>query len=107
HSFGGKVAFEMSRQLRKMGEPIGMLGILDTAAPSFDAIEVGADWQDAHWLAKIAREIEEFFGTRLDVSAGDLLPLSAEQQLDLIIERMQRAGWWVAGADRAPIRGYL
>jgi hypothetical protein len=38
------------------------LALLDTAAPTFDPLALGADWLDAQWLAKIAREIEEFLG---------------------------------------------
>jgi thioesterase domain-containing protein len=32
-SFGGKVVFEIARQLQDAGEPIGLLALLDTAAP--------------------------------------------------------------------------
>ena len=107
HSFGGRVALEMSQQLHRQGQVVGLLAVLDTAAPTFDPIPAGAGWQDAHWLAKIAREIEEFFGIRIGVTVDDLLPLSLEAQLLLVVERMQRAGAWAPGADRDQLRGYL
>ncbi len=107
HSFGGKVALEMSQQLRERGEAVGLLAILDTAAPIIDPIAIGGDWQDAHWLAKIAREIEEFFGIALDVTAAELLPLPLEQQLEYVADRLRGAGWWAPGADTTPLRGYL
>ena len=107
HSFGGRVALEMSQQLLQQGQAVALLTVLDTAAPLFDPAAVGAGWQDAHWLAKIAREIEEFFGIAIDVTVGELLPLSLDAQLMLVIERMQRAGAWAPGADRGQLRGYL
>ena len=107
HSFGGQVALEMSQQLRRQGLTVGLVAVLDTPAPIFDPIPIGADWQDAHWLAKITREIEEFFGLSLDVALTDLLLLPVDQQLTFVVERMQAAGVWAPGADPAQLRGYL
>ncbi len=107
HSFGGRVALEMAQQLAGHGESIGLLAVLDTAAPTFDPAAVGAGWLDAHWLAKIAREIEEFFGIRLEVTLDDLLPLPLEAQLLMVVSRMQEAGAWAPGADLDQLRGYL
>jgi len=107
HSFGGQVALEMAQQLRGKGHVVGLLALLDTAAPTFDPVPTGAGWQDAHWLAKIAQEIEEFFGIRLDLTLEDLLPLPVDAQLVRVVERMQHAGAWAPGADPAQLRGYL
>jgi amino acid adenylation domain-containing protein len=107
HSFGGRVALEMAQQLAALGESIGLLAVLDTAAPTFDPAAVGAGWLDAHWLAKIAREIEEFFGIRLEVTLDDLLPLPLEAQLVMVVSRMQEAGAWAPGANPDQLRGYL
>jgi thioesterase domain-containing protein len=35
HSFGGIVAFEMARQLRGQGEPVGLLALFDTYGPGY------------------------------------------------------------------------
>jgi len=107
HSFGGRVALEIAQQLLRQGQSVGLLAVLDTAAPTFDPIAAGADWQDADWLAKIAREIEEFFGIEIGVKVEELLPLPLDDQLMLVVERMQRAGAWAPGADRSQLRGYL
>ena len=107
HSFGGRVAFEMAQQLQRQGQRVALVGVLDTAAPTFEPGEVGAGWSDAHWLAKIAREIEEFFDVRLDLTLDELLLLDREAQLVLVVERMQQAGAWAPGADRDQLRGYL
>ena len=101
------MALEKAQQLLQHGQSVGLLALLDTAAPTFDPIAAGAGWQDAHWLAKIAREIEEFFGIEIGVTAEELLPLPLDDQLMLVVERMQRAGAWAPGADRNQLRGYL
>ena len=36
HCFGGRVAYEMARQLEASGETVGMLFMLDASAPFFD-----------------------------------------------------------------------
>jgi amino acid adenylation domain-containing protein/non-ribosomal peptide synthase protein (TIGR01720 family) len=107
HSFGGRVALEMAQQLHRQGEEVAWLGVLDTVAPTFQPADVGAGWTDAMWLAKIARELEEFFGIELGVTAGDLAPLTLDAALMCVIDRMQRAGAWAPGADPAQLRGYL
>jgi thioesterase domain-containing protein/acyl carrier protein len=107
HSFGGHVALEMAQQLGQQGETVGLLAILDTVAPAFDPSAFTAGWQDAQWLAKIAREIGEFLGTRLGVTIEDLQPLPLEEQLTHVVERMRRAGAWGPGAGTDQLRGYL
>ena len=107
HSFGGRVALEIAQQLRQQGQAVGLLAIFDTPAPTFEPLAAGDGWSDAHWLARIAREIGEFFGVRLDVSVEQLQPLPADEQVSHVADRMQRAGVWAAGADPSQLRGYL
>jgi amino acid adenylation domain-containing protein/non-ribosomal peptide synthase protein (TIGR01720 family) len=107
HSFGGQVALEMAQQLRRQGQAVGLLAVLDTPAPTFEPVTVGAGWEDAHWLFKIAGEVETFFGVRLDVTLDELLARPLDEQLTLVVERMQRAGAWAPGADPRQLRGYL
>jgi thioesterase domain-containing protein/acyl carrier protein len=107
HSFGGKVAFEMSQQLRASGFEVGLVAIFDTPAPVFRPIAEREDWDDARWLVQIVREIEEFLNIDLSITHEDLISLPDEAQLDFVIGRIQRTGWWVPGGDRLQLRGYL
>jgi thioesterase domain-containing protein len=107
HSFGGRVALEIARQLHRAGDQVALLAVLDTAAPIFEAAATGAGWTDAQWLERIAREIEAFFGVTLRVTLADLAPLPLDSQLALVIDRLQRAGAWAPGADPAQLAGYL
>jgi thioesterase domain-containing protein/acyl carrier protein len=107
HSFGGKVAFEMSQQLRASGHEVGLVAIFDTPAPVFRQIAEREDWDDTQWLMQIVREIEEFLKIDLSIKHEDLSSLPEEDQLDFVIGRIQRTGWWVPGADRSQLRGHL
>jgi thioesterase domain-containing protein/acyl carrier protein len=107
HSFGGKVAFEMSRRLFASGRQVGMLAILDTPAPVFQPISDREDWDDAQWLIQMARELEEFLGIKVPMTYQELKALPEDEQLDLVIKRIEATGWWPPGGDRSQLRGCL
>ena len=107
HSFGGRVAFEISQQLRHQGLPVAMLAVLDTPAPFVVPPAEGAGWQDADWLAKIAAEVDEFFGVSLDVTADALRPLDTDAQLSFVLDRLRRRSEWAAAMDVQQLRGHL
>jgi len=84
HSFGGFVAFEMARQLRAAGEPVGLVALLDS---------VGVDWNDAElpfrddWVAgELARVLFYTVGDRHPGLAWDDLAAlpPAERVLRLV-----------------------
>jgi amino acid adenylation domain-containing protein/non-ribosomal peptide synthase protein (TIGR01720 family) len=107
HSFGGKVAFEMSQQLRAAGREVGLVALFDTPAPVFERTADRKDWDDARWLAQIVREIEEFLKIELSVTYEELCPLDEQQRLDFVMDRIQRTGWWATGGDRSQLTGQL
>lgn len=65
HSFGGLVAYEMARQLTALGHPVGLLAVLDNAAPRFDDAARYADWSDEDWLRHVALRIGKLYGVTL------------------------------------------
>ena len=84
HSFGGFVAFEMARQLRAAGEPVGLVALLDS---------VGVDWNHAElpfrddWVAgELARVLFYTVGDRHPGLAWDDLAAlpPAERVLRLV-----------------------
>jgi len=107
HSFGGKVAFEMSQQLRAAGFEVGLVAIFDTPAPIFERAADRRDWDDSRWLVQIVREIEEFLHIDLAVSYDELCSLPEPQQMDYVMERIEQTGWWVPGSERTQLRGHL
>ncbi|HKP13617.1 MAG TPA: thioesterase domain-containing protein, partial [Blastocatellia bacterium] len=64
-SFGGHVAFEMAQQLRRQGEEVALLAMLDTAAPF--AVEPGL----LDEVAMLATLVADFPGVQ-GVDAGEL-----------------------------------
>ena len=109
HSFGGIVAFEMARQLRRAGHEVALLAILDTMAPaqrpeSFTDLEQGDDTQ---WLCEIVRVIERFLNKKLDIEYQELKTLSHEEQLSLVYSRLQEIHIFPQDAGIDQIRGLL
>ena len=68
-SFGGFVAFEMARQLREMGEEVGLLAVVDVPSPLW-MDDVHAD--DAERLADVVRSVSAVAGRPVDVDADEL-----------------------------------
>ena len=71
--FGGLVAFEMARQLRSAGSPVGWLGVLDYRFPP------AADTRARQQLWNTARA-PGAFARNLGFVAGDLLTLPAPER---------------------------
>lgn len=107
HSFGGKVALEMSQQLRRLGLDVALLAILDTPAPVFARSSFREDWDDARWLAAIIEEIETFLDVRLGITYDELARLDAESQITFIVERVATSRGEFDGINRDHLRGYL
>ncbi len=104
-SFGGLAAFEMANQLRAAGEAVALLAIVDTG-PGLEEPEAPlpaelADERDpSSWLLEIAAYVKGLWGKDLRLSAADLRPLGAEDQLRLFLARA-RAAELVYQADSA------
>jgi len=80
HSFGGLVAYEMSRQLELAGEKVNFLGILDCASPLTNEAIAEQGWSDAIWLLEFAK----LNGVLIDIKEGVLQQFSEEQQLEYV-----------------------
>ncbi|KWB39651.1 non-ribosomal peptide synthetase [Burkholderia ubonensis] len=108
HSFGAKVALEMSRQLVAKGAAVKLLAIFDASAPVDSSAETyWQDWDDTEWLVAIAHEIGTFLGTDLQVTRADLVDLDPDGQAGLILERIGDRGSWFADAGSDRLRAYL
>ncbi|MBD2385063.1 non-ribosomal peptide synthetase [Cylindrospermum sp. FACHB-282] len=81
HSLGGKVAFEIARQLLQQGQEIRLLAIVDATAPLPDQpVFTPSDWNSAQWLSAIAAGAADALGITLDISYEMLNSLSPEAQ---------------------------
>ena len=87
HSFGGQVAFEISQQLQKQGDEIGLLAIFDIPAPLFSSFII-AGWDDTKYMSEVVRLFEYFLKENLEISYNDLKVFSPDEQLDYVTERL-------------------
>jgi len=76
HSSGGRVAFELARQLEEQGESVACLVILDTTAP--DADQDRAERSGREVLADLVAVFEELAGVALGLSREELLAEAEE-----------------------------
>jgi amino acid adenylation domain-containing protein len=112
HSFGGLVAFEMSRQLHAAGERVERLVLIDAILPDAalaDAVTttVPAPADEAGWLAATARTLERYFGRE----PGDILAAlddgPAEQGMERLLQRMAQLELVPAEAGRSLLAAML
>ncbi|MEB3339555.1 alpha/beta fold hydrolase [Okeania sp.] len=87
HSFGGQVAFEISQQLQKQGDKIGLLAVFDIPAPIFSSVVI-AGWDDTKYMTEVVRLFEYFLKEDLEISYNDLKRFSPDEQLDYVTERL-------------------
>jgi amino acid adenylation domain-containing protein len=104
-SFGGVVAFEMAQQLRRQGQEVGLLAVLDTAAPRLHGTLLDRDeMMVVIWLA---REMGRQRGIDLPITIDEVRALGPEEQLDSILDHLKRADLLPADIDRAAVRRFL
>lgn len=102
-SLGGAVAYEVARQLAAEGGEVAFLAVIDTtpglpAGEADDAEDDDAeDDDDARWLLDIADYLERLWGLRLELSAGALSGLSADEQAQRFLAALQGTPFAPAG----------
>ncbi|HEX9736868.1 MAG TPA: alpha/beta fold hydrolase, partial [Thermoanaerobaculia bacterium] len=107
-SFGGLVAFEMARQLRRQGEEVALLALLDTRAPGTGegpAEDVFDD--DAFWLADVAGFLSRLAGRESAVTYEELRQAAPAAQVGLFVTRLQEIDFLPPGAGEDQVRRLL
>jgi amino acid adenylation domain-containing protein len=108
HSFGSSVAFEVAYQLEQRGQPVALLAAFDNPAPfSSDDVLPCASWSEAQWTDSIARLVERMFVVDLALPYSHLANRSAEEQLELLLRRLQAVGILPPEAEVAQVRGFV
>ncbi len=107
HCFGGSVAFEISQLLRREGEEVELLVLIDVPSRYIESSENTQTHGNAAWIAKFAAIVDESSGVELGITEADLAPLDFDAQLQCLNERMQAVGAMPPEADVASVRGLL
>jgi thioesterase domain-containing protein/acyl carrier protein len=108
HSFGGWVAYEMAQQLRKQGEEVALLAILDTPAPRpVKPQSAQDDWDEAQWLTHLSRIMGHLYNVSLSVTEEALRELAPEAQLRYVHDQLKQAQILPQEASIKPFRGIV
>jgi len=92
HSFGGKVAFEMARQLQDQGQAVSFLAIMDIPAALIGSDRQIGTWDNAEYITKLAEIYGGGSGERLVISPESLRTLKLEEQLRVLLDQLQQIG---------------
>ncbi|MCV6637686.1 amino acid adenylation domain-containing protein [Candidatus Albibeggiatoa sp. nov. NOAA] len=107
HCFGGKVAFEMARQLEQQGHTVAMLVILDSTAPSVEPQHnPTADWNETDWLWSIVEVLKVLTETEIELTKDQLHEQAdLEQAYELVMQYLkQRQLFFAPDADIAQLK---
>ncbi len=107
HSFGSTVAYEMAYQLEQSGHRVALVASFDNPAPFASDTIIGADWDQARWTASVATMIERMFSIDLNLPESALSQRSEDEQLMLLLERLQAAHVLPPDADVAQVSGFV
>jgi amino acid adenylation domain-containing protein len=89
-SFGGLVAFEIAQQIRRAGESVAILAMVDTTNASSDdsareSLNGGQEPDQTKYLVSL-------FEPFIEISIDELRPLTLDEQLDFLVRRLKKEG---------------
>jgi amino acid adenylation domain-containing protein len=87
-SMGGLVAFEMARQLVAAGATVDLVAVLDSFAPSQEAI----DLTESGLISVFARDLWGISGRHLEVSEEEIAAFAGTDLLAELVRRAESAG---------------
>lgn len=96
YSFGGKVAYEMARQLQRHGHQISLLAILDTPVSTLGESQHVDAWDDAQFIFSLAEMYSRFSRQAVDIPTMDTIDsvrsLNPVEQLRFLHRTVNAAG---------------
>lgn len=110
HSFGGLVAYEISRLMENYSDEISKprLVILDTAAPQWFE-PTGLDWSTGTWFNQIAKIASHQFGTELnwDYNSVETDHFDDADLISKLLDSLIDAGIFPNGTDADFLKGFV
>ncbi|HEX3127105.1 MAG TPA: amino acid adenylation domain-containing protein, partial [Thermoanaerobaculia bacterium] len=101
-SLGGLIAFEMARQLHRLGVPAGEIDLL--ILDSSPRVAGAEEPSRLDILLDVALYVETLWNRPLGLTEDQLEPLAPEARLDLLVERLREADLLPPEAGEAGIR---
>jgi acyl-CoA synthetase (AMP-forming)/AMP-acid ligase II/thioesterase domain-containing protein/acyl carrier protein len=88
YSLGGYLAFETAQALRRAGEPVAFLAILDVPVQALALQRQESGWSDEEWIADLGRILGLTSGRGAPWSADELRALSPGERWDYCLARV-------------------
>ncbi|ELS00896.1 amino acid adenylation enzyme/thioester reductase family protein [Xenococcus sp. PCC 7305] len=89
YSFGGKVAYEMARQLNNLGREVSWLAIIDVQVEAPPVEKQAANWDDKKHVVELAKFYQGIFETNFNLGSK---VQSAKNMMELIDELAIKLG---------------
>jgi len=89
-SFGGVVAYEVAQKLQKQRQEVNLLMILDSYVPIL--LDPDKKIDDVYLVGVLSRVFGGMFGLDNFVSPIELVDLTLDEQIELIIDKAKQAG---------------
>lgn len=106
HSFGGWIAFEMAKQLTKVGRLVSSLTIIDSAAPD-DSDLISNEYSNTEAVMAWVEVLELILKESLKISPEDLNALNEGQQRSLLHGILEQKGLMPKRSSPDVLRGPL
>ncbi|NEQ82849.1 MAG: amino acid adenylation domain-containing protein, partial [Moorea sp. SIO2I5] len=97
-SFGGVVAFEMAQQLLQQGRNVSLLAIFDTWVPIL--IDPNKQINNMYLTGALNRYFGGIFGTKKLFDDDELIGLSSDNKINVIIDKAEELGLFPPEASR-------
>jgi len=104
HSLGGKIAFEIARQLHQQGDKINQVIMIDSAAPPYLYNTVA---NETELFLSISHFYRFASGKNLIISSSKLQKLDRHQKIHYLHEQFQQAGLIAPNGDVSQIIGIV
>ena len=101
---GGVVAFEMAQQLKRAGQEVALLALLDSWAPQAGG---GREEQEVELLVWFAGEVGQLFGKEVLITARELREVEEQKREGYILERLKGADILPPELGMQEIKQYL
>lgn len=88
-SYGSVVAFEMAQQLRRQGQEVGMLALIDP--PEVGLSDGYRSKDDLEFIGNLAEIIASIYRIRIQVRKDELQHLTPKERIDYLVEKLRLA----------------
>ncbi|AOX02682.1 hypothetical protein BJP34_27465 [Moorena producens PAL-8-15-08-1] len=89
-SMGGVIAYEMAQQLQAKNEPVALLTLIDSYAPTL--IQMPLEIDQAMIVNQLAQDLGGLYGQELDISHETLRKLEPDEQVLHLFEQSKQQG---------------